>query len=155
MLDHLDGSLTAELPLLSALPGEKASEIETSHVHPALQEFEADECALLRPAIDTTERRSRTDAALLWFGYLDMYERVAGALTQRPPSHVQTHPAAGDRANNVGEVVGVVCGLEPTRVSAIESIRERANEFLTKDVAANREMYEMYGSIYLVLQFHI
>lgn len=112
-------------------------------------EFQADIHAIIKPHYSPKIRGEVIEAALFWFGCLDLYENVVDTICPRNPWGFQTHPSARERFDNILSNVPNPKGINLTNWRHFQDTIERYKEFLLDDVSKHAELYDMYGSVYL------
>ncbi len=152
LLDHLDAKGVIELAVR-----ELAHESERQRAPAALSiyntlevdEFDSDFSALARPVLSDDERAQFAYHAMLWFAYLDVFERIADEITPLAPWRQRTHPPSIDRLHRIARDVAAPNGLRGDATDRILSLTERWSAALLYDVRTYPERFAIYGSVYL------
>jgi hypothetical protein len=150
VLGHLSESDTVAKPIFFAISSDEDDyKPMKAYNSSQKQELEADVQSLLLPKFGAKELKGLFEAALLWFGCLELYEAVCNAMWPRSPWAYRTHPTARERYENL--LMSVPSppdfSLEawknfPRQIDHIKSL-------LLEDVSVNIDAYETYGSAYL------
>jgi len=90
------------------------------------------------------------EAALFWFGCLELYETVLDAMYPQNPWSYRSHPTARERFNHILTNMPTPSDTEITDWKRFLETIDKFKEFLLNDVSRNIELYEMYGSVYLL-----
>jgi hypothetical protein len=113
------------------------------------EEFDADRNAILLIGKDRKHQFEVVDAALLWFGCLQLYEAVADFMCPFSPWVPGTHPTARQRFEALVDISRSL-GRDDNRLSnQFSDTINRLKDMLLDDVSTQIEMYEFYGSVYL------
>jgi len=150
VLGHLDRANLVEKPVYFAISSQD-DDYKPLPVFSQLQqkEFDADRCAILLIERDREHQFEVLDAALLWFGCLDLYEAVVHFVYPSNPWVPGTHPTARQRFKALVELSRSF-GRDDARLSnQFISTIDRLKDMLLEDVSTQMELYEFYGSVYL------
>jgi hypothetical protein len=113
------------------------------------EEFEADVQAILLPAYNSIQKKFIVEAALLWFGCLDLYETVCDTMCPKNPWSYKTHPTARQRFDNLLTRIPTPSGFNLGQWKQLMKLTDNNKQILSDDISANIEAYEFYGSVYL------
>lgn len=112
-------------------------------------ELAVDKQAILLPKY-TQERQSELlEAALLWFGSLELYETVSDLMFPKDPYTYRTHPSARDRIENLLTNIPFPPGVHVDDLQPFLGTLDGFKKLLREDVSVHTEVYEKYGSVYL------
>jgi len=150
LLEHLSESSTSDKPIFHAIfPNDQEYKPMKVYTKSQKQEFEADIYSIKLPNYNTDEKKEILEAALVWFGSLDLYESVVRAINPPNPYGYHTHPSARDRYENLLSNIPMPSGSEIENWKYFLKTIDHYKEILLEDVFKNIELYETYGSVYL------
>ena len=149
-LGHLSDNKIKEQPVFFAISNQDDEYRPEVVYNPSQKdEFEADLHSIISPVYTEEERADILQAALLWFGCLELYEAVLDVIAPVSSSKYQTHPPARARYENLLKNVPTSVELQTEHWREFPKLLDNLIEFLQEDVAFNCDMYEQYGSVYL------
>lgn len=151
ILGHLSPTSVAEKPIFRAItPSDEDYRPLPAFTLSQQQEIDADEHAILLLKGNRRHQEEVLDAALVWFGCLELYEAIANFMypSSRPwiPS---SHPTARQRLEHLLERVSIPSGQDQSRWKNLLKTIDVLKPILVEDVSMNIETYETYGSVYL------
>jgi len=150
ILGHLSDLDIKTKPIIFAIsPQEKDYKPMKVYNRSQQEEFDADVQAILLPNYDNNERKNILEAALTWFGALELYEAVSDEIFPLAPGSYETHPSARDRFDNLLTKVPTPSGFSIEDAKMLLRTIDMYKEVLLDDVSTNVENYEFYGSVYL------
>lgn len=150
VLGHLDPGNVVQKPVYFAITP-KDQDYKPLPVFSLSQkeEFDADRNAILLIGKDREHQYEVLDAALLWFGCLELYEAVADFMCPSSPWVPGTHPTARQRFEALVDISQSLGRDDSCLSKQFIDIIDRLKDMLLEDVSTQIEMYEFYGSVYL------
>jgi hypothetical protein len=150
LLGHLSEDNLHIASLSETVPNEELPQSLPVYSTSETEEFNADLDAFIRPRIDDAGRARMLNAALIWFGALELFQHAKDTLGLSPPWRVRTHPSARDRhlslLKNVPTRYGsVVLEISESVIRAVDNLKQPVSDFLSLNV----DQFETYGSFYL------
>ena len=150
VLNHISSHDVAEKPIFHAIT-ERDKDYKPLPVYSKSQqqELDADTHAILLIENDPRHRVELLNAALLWFGCLDLHETVEDVMYPSSPWKSQSHPTARQRFENLLSHVPTPEGYDLSQWKSFLKTIDTLKPALIEDVSVNMGAYEMYGSAYL------
>jgi len=150
LLDHISAQDISDKPIFYAiLPGQEDYKPSKVYNKSQEQEFEADIQSILLPKYTEMDRKKIIDAALIWFGSLDLYEAVVDAISPPDPYGYKSHPSARDRYKHILENLPINLKKDYVKYKQFLSTIDFYKDMLLEDISRHIEIYEFYGSVYL------
>ena len=150
LLGHLSESNTIEKPIFHAIfPNDQEYKPMNVYNKSQRQEFEADIHSIELPKYNPDEKKKILEAALVWFGSLDLYESAVNTINPLNPYGYHTHPSARDRYENLLSNIPIPSGFETENWKEFLKTIDHYKKILLEDLSKNIEAYEIYGSVYL------
>lgn len=150
ILGHISEGNVADKPIFHAIfPNDKEYKPLTVYTQEQKQEFEADINSIMLIGLNDQQKFNLIEAALLWFGSLDLFETVLDIISPQNPYGRCSHPSARDRYENILSKVQTPAGFDFNKWKTFLKTIDFYKEFLIEDVSVNIEGYEVYGSAYL------
>jgi len=150
VLDHISSHAVADKPIFHAITDrDKEYKPVPVYFNSQQQELDADAQAILLVENDPQHRVELLDAALLWFGCLDLHETVEDVMYPQSPWKPCSHPTARQRFENLLSHIPTPDGYDLSRWKIFLKTTDTLKPSLIEDVSANMDAYEMYGSAYL------
>lgn len=147
---HLKESNSAFKPILFAISDQHEEYMPINVFNQSqVDEFEADIQSLVMPQLNRDEYKKLYESTILWFGSLELYETVIENICPKNPWDLQTHPTARQRMDNILDKAKKPYDFNLKEWSGFKSSIEYYKEWLKEDIAANLDLYEIYGSAYL------
>lgn len=151
LLGHLSEKNTSEQYLLRSLFNSQEN-YKPLNVYNQSQsdEFAADLAAIMLPNYDQLEINKMTEAALLWFAYLDLFQGVNDSINPPVPTWKQTHPQPRDRYFNIlnNSASKSLFDNDKWRLHIHKNV-DKLKDMFIQEACTNIELYENYGSLYL------
>ncbi len=150
LLGHLSGTDVVSMPIFFAISAND-EDYKPQEVYSQSQqdEFAADLHAMLLPQYSSDEKGELLEAALLWFGCLDLYEAVSNTVFPRSLYTLRTHPTARERIENLLTKVPTPSGVDVGKWRRFLRTLDEFKKRLLEDVSLHFDAYETYGSVYL------
>lgn len=150
ILGHLSSSSIKDRPVFSAItPRDKDYMPLPAFSQSQQQELDADKQAILFLKKDDFHRSEVLNAALLWFGCLELYEAVMDFMYPSNPWAPSLHPSARQRFKHLLASFPSPFGYKGSPFEEFLKSIDALKKILLEDVSINIESYEMYGSVYL------
>lgn len=150
LLGHISESNVAHKPIFHAIfPNEKEYKPLAVYNQSQVQEFEADVNSISMIGINDDQKLNLIEAALLWFGSLDLFETVLDVISPKNPYGVCSHPSARDRYENILTKMQLPKNIDTNKWKKFLKTIDFYKKLLADDVSSNIEGYETYGSAYL------
>lgn len=150
ILGHLSPISVTDKPIFCAItPRDEDYMLLPAFSQSQQEELDADKQAVLLLEKNEQHRTQVLDAALLWFGCLELYEAVADFMHPSVPWVPVSHPSARQRFEQLLSGVPIPRGYDDSRSKRLLKTIDVLKPILVEDVSANIETYEMYGSVYL------
>jgi hypothetical protein len=152
ILGHLSDTNLVEQPIFHAISendGESDYKPIKTFNNSQQDEFEADLQSIVLPNYSEETTCALLEAALLWFGSLELYEYVVNTLSPRNPWAHQSHPAARDRFEHLLANVPTPKRFALRTWQDFSNNLDKLTKMLEEDLSLHAEMYETYGSMYL------
>ena len=150
ILGHLsDSDISAKPIFFARSPKEDDYKPIKTYNRSQQEEFDADVQSILLPNYNADEVRDILQAALLWFGALELYEAVTDDIFPVAPGSYRTHPTARERFDNLLTRIPTPADFSTDEAKRFLGTVDFYKQLLLDDVSANLEMYEFYGSVYL------
>jgi len=150
ILGHLDSGATIKKPIFCTIsPSDK--DYKPLPVFSQLQkkELDADRHAILLLEKDKPHQADVLDAALLWFGCLELYEAVSEFMCPSCPWATSSHPTARQRFEQLVTLSESLGRGKTTLCEQFLQTIDGLKPILLEDVSTNIDIYEIYGSVYL------
>ena len=150
LLNHVSEKNTSDSPIFNAIfHNDKDYKPVKIYNQSQNQEFDADINSIMLPTYTIEYRKKIVEAALIWFGCLDLYESVLEAISPTSSYEYKTHPPARDRFTHLLSSVPLPKDFSKNRWDSFLNTIEYYKGIIIEDVALHIENYEMYGSVYL------
>ncbi|MDT8446657.1 MAG: hypothetical protein RRB13_07140 [bacterium] len=150
LLGHLSNGRLLNQPIFHAISPNDTEYGSLKVFNPSQRdEFDADLQSILLPSYNSFEKSQLLEAALLWFGCLELFEHVKDIMFPTGSTTYKTHPSARERFDNLLTNVPTPQGFETTKWSGFLKLVDSILPQLSEDVSVNWEHYEFYGSVYL------
>jgi len=150
LLNHISDESIIERPILNAIfSNDEDYKPMKVYNQSQDQEFEADINSILLPKYSEEKRTKIMEAALLWFGCLDIYEAVLDAICPHSLYAYNTHPPARERFDHILSTVTTPVNYGTNKWRGFFNRIDHYRSIILKDIALNIETYETYGSSYL------
>jgi hypothetical protein len=150
ILGHLSPISVTDKPIFCAItPRDKDYMLLPVFSQSQEEELDADKQAVLLLKKNEQHRTQVLDAALLWFGCLELYKAVVDFMHPSAPWVPVSHPSARQRFEQLLSGVPIPLGYDDSRSKRLLKTIDVLKPILVEDVSVNIETYEMYGSVYL------
>jgi len=150
ILDHLDKRNIVEQPIFHAISDKDHDyKLEKVYNNSQKNEFDADLKAILIPKYSDVERAELLDAALLWFGCLELYQTALDVMFPQCPWGYKSHPTARDRYENLITNIPTPKAFDTSAWKEFHDQIDHLKAAIQEDISLNFEAYETYGSAYL------
>ena len=150
LLGHLSNDRLLERPIFHAIsPTDTAYGLLMAYNPSQQNEFEADQQSILLPTYNNAEKSKLLDAALLWFGCLELFEHVQDIMFPRSPTSYNSHPSARERFENLLTKIPTPKGFDTKKWCTFLKGSDSRLSDIGEEIAVNWDHYEFYGSVYL------
>ena len=150
VLGHLSDKNVIERPTFFAISSEDEDYKPRSFYNKSQkEELEADSHALSLPNYTGETSKNILEAALIWFGGLEIYEILCDTICPRSPWDYRSHPRARDRFENLLLKTKTPTGFSIKDWNSFPETVEYWKRIIQEDVSQNYDLYEFYGSVYL------
>ncbi len=150
VLGHLTPSSVTEKPVFRAITLKDEDYMPLpAFTHSQQEELDADKQAILLLEKDDRHRAEVLDAALLWFGCLELYEAVVDFMYPSNAWEPSSHPSARQRFEHLLASFPPSVGCDDSLCKEFLKTIDVMKPILLEDVSLNTETYEKYGSVSL------
>lgn len=150
ILGHLDSAAMTDKPIFRAItPSDDNYKPLPAFSQSQQEELDADRHAILLLANSPEHQAEVLDAALLWFGCLDLYEAVSEFMYPSNPWTPASHPTARQRFQQLVALSESLGRGDVTLCRRLLQTIDHLKPILLEDVSTSFDSYEVYGSVYL------
>ena len=150
VLDHITPNTILDKPIFHAISTRGGDyRLVPTYSKSQQQELDADTRAILLAEKNPHYKIELLDAAVLWFGCLELYETIADVMYPSNPWKPSSHPSARERIDNLLTKIRRPTGYRKHRWKPLLKSIDTLKPILIADVSTNIEAYETYGSLYL------